>query len=193
MNRNRNNSYAVKNIIFAIIFALLAGSIASFASAIFFIVMIAIGILALIFSILTLNKVPPVVSIIGFGVAIVAIILFFLVQEDGFFRNFVQLVTSLIIVFIGYLQRKKINEPYGRDGENGKTIQIFSYVLFFGIMGGGVLLFLGTLLKMVSVSFDIYNSIQILGMLACEVSAAVWVAYTIMVKKAADESGITLR
>lgn len=184
--------YAIKNYFMAVAFGILALFIGALATMVGTIAIYILGIALILRGISSLGETNFVTSIVAIVLGGLALTSGHKLLEFDWSIKLSSCLSAAFITIVGYLQRAKIREPYGRDTEKGRRLKVLSRLLFLSLFFGGLILLAGTLLDFIPAFSRVSRILMNLGSILCGAGSIFWIAYTTVVRKALNDCGKTV-
>lgn len=189
---NGTTWYAIKNYLMAVAFGILAFFIGPLAAVVGIIAIYILGIALILRGISAIGETNLAVSIVVIVLGGLTVASGHKLLEFDWIMKLSSCLSAAFITLIGYLQRAKIREPYGRDTEKGRKLKVISRLLFLSLFIGGLILLAGTLLNFISAFPRVSHILMNLGSILCGVGSVFWIAYTTVVLGTLNSYGKTV-
>ncbi len=190
--KSGNTWYALKNIAMALLFMALSGIVGPLSTLAGAVAVFILGISIIFRGISSFGETSFVVSlavvILGGGLIAAASKL----NEYVWFEKASACLSAAFIAWLGYRQRKKSREPYGRDTRFAGRLKVLAKLLYISIFIGGLVIFAATVLDIFSALQQLSMTLKSVGFALCLAGSVMWLMHTSFTLKALKESGNTV-
>lgn len=189
-DKTGNIKYAIGNYTLALLLGVLAGFIGLVAEGLTQIALIILGVVLIVGGIKSWSETSVWHAIAYFVIGAVMIVFAFTLAGLQIMAIIGNIVSVAFIIFVGFLQKFKLNKPYGEGTKKYSAIRLFSKLTHYLIFFGGILLGVGMLLSLIFGGLG--GVISNIAGIMCSCGCVCWILNTTFVLLALKEARKTI-